>query len=71
MSDGPKNGWFEKHVVFRMDEFAIQHAEHQRVLKKISEDITTLKFKASLWGAVSGLIPGLAALIYYIATKGK
>ncbi len=41
----------------------IDHAETRKEVKLISKEVTNLKFKSSIWGAVSGALTFIGAAI--------
>ena len=45
--------------------------ELYKELRKHGEDIAALKVKAGIWGFLGGLIPALAALIYFLARNAN
>lgn len=66
------NGWDEwrNHVLAEIrrlsESLAAHNALDQKYHDEMIKEIETLKVKSSLWGLAGGLIPALAAFIYYM-----
>jgi hypothetical protein len=82
MTTEEKNAWeaWSKVILYRLDQ---QHEDIQKVEKSLGEtrkeveqaklditgEIIRLKMRSGIWGAMAGLIPGVAALIW-VALRG-
>ena len=40
-------------------------------LRKVHIELATLKIKASVWGAVAGMVPTIAALMFWLVSKTR
>jgi hypothetical protein len=60
------NGWHEwsKYVLKELERLNACEERIERELREIRTDLATLKVKAGMWGAIAGLIPALAAILY-------
>jgi hypothetical protein len=59
------NGWkeYSKMVLNELERLGKQQEQIQKDVHKISLNIVELKVKASMWGMMAGLIPGIIAYI--------
>ena len=72
--NGSDNGWKEwsKHVLAELKRLNTCYEQMNGTIQEMKVEIATLKVKSGVWGAMAGLVPGLAAVIYVILkTAGK
>jgi len=74
MSEGKSfdpNSWEANavHISHEMKRLADCYDSLLGETQRIHTDVTALKIKAGLWGALAGAVPGLVAMIYAM-TKG-
>ena len=62
------NGWeeYKKLVLSELERFNKNQDKFDKKLDKVIIDIATLKVKASIWGALGGMVPILIAIIVWI-----
>jgi hypothetical protein len=56
--EGSWENW-SRHVLKELERLAESQKDHVDGLVGIREEIATLKAKASIWGAIAGLIPSI------------
>ena len=49
----------------------IDHDKLMTELRKVHIELATLKIKASVWGAVAGMVPTIAALMFWLVSKTR
>jgi len=62
------NGWNEwsRHVLSELERNNDELKELRTALEGIRVEIATLKVKAGVWGAAAGLIPTIAAGLFFV-----
>lgn len=62
----PANDWNEwrQHVLAQLTQQRDDHREVREALQRIQVEIAQLKVRAGLWGAVAGVIPAIAVLLW-------
>lgn len=62
----PQNDWHEwrQHVLHQLEQQRLDHKEVRVALAAINVQIATLKARAGVWGALAGMLPAVAALIW-------
>ena len=62
----PDNDWpeFKRLVLHRLDQQHTDHTEVRDALNGIRVQLATLRARAGLWGALAGMVPVIAALLY-------
>jgi len=68
---GEVNGWNEwaKHVLAELDRLNICMEKTLEAQNQVRIEVARLQIKAGVWGALAGMIPATAALIFWLATK--
>lgn len=68
MVSGETNGWNEwsRHVLAELERNNEELKELRSALEGIRVEIATLKVKAGVWGAAAGLIPTIAAGLFFV-----
>ncbi len=66
--DTVHNGWtdWSRYVLKELERLSGGQEKMVERMGEMTTEIATLKVKAGVWGAVAGLIPAAAALIYYL-----
>jgi len=70
-SNQDTNSWREwsKFILKELERLNHQYEALDEKLNKLHVDLVTLKAKASIWGAIAGLIPGAIFFIIQILNK--
>ena len=68
-----ENGWgkHETHVLEELKRINKCLEENNKIMLAVQIDISMLKVKAGLWGAVAGLIPSAVAVIWIMVKYVK
>ena len=68
-----ENGWskHETHVLEELKRMNKCLEENNKVMMAIQIDVSALKVKAGIWGAVAGLIPSAAAVVWVLVKYAK
>ncbi len=68
---GAANGWIEyrRQVLAELERLADATVRAEVRLAHIEADLSTLKVKSGIWGAVAGIIPPAIMAILYMALK--
>jgi hypothetical protein len=71
MKNNPINGWSEwsKYVLKELERLNTCYEKLDSHLDKIATDIATLKVKASIWGAIGGIVPVAIILAWMLLKK--
>lgn len=67
------NGDFSEYrrlILDRLDRLDDEVNSISRTVSRIENDLTALKIRAGLWGAIAGALPGLIAAIVFYLTRG-
>ena len=61
---GQENGWHERLLLFQMEEQAKDHTQFAKQLSELEKSVARLQVRAGIWGALAGVIPAVAALLW-------
>ncbi len=66
MTDKESGDWasYQKLVLFQLEEQSKEIRILAQSILELKLDITKLQMKAGVWGAMTGMIPGVIALIW-------
>lgn len=58
------NGWTEwgRHVLCELERGSTEREELKKMIAELKQDVTMLKVKSGLWGALGGMIPILVLI---------
>jgi hypothetical protein len=61
------NGWdqWSRHVLAKLDKLDENYCRLDKRLQDIRIEVATLKVKASVWGALAGLVPAAIVVILW------
>lgn len=68
------NGDFSEYrrlILDRLDRLEDEVQGVSRTVARIENDLTALKIRAGLWGAIAGALPGLIAAVVYYLTRAR
>lgn len=65
------DGWKEwrQYVLKKLDELSATQTAMARTIASMQAELSSLKTKAGMWGAVGAAIPTIAGAIFFLATK--
>lgn len=71
MTKKQDNGWSEwrHHVLIELERLNKGQSEMKIEISKIQTNVTVLKLKAGVWGAIAGMIPVLIMLLINFINK--
>ena len=66
------NGWTEwgKHVLLELERNEQTHAKMMAKLDQIQEQVTMLKIKGAVWGALGGIVSAVIVALVLMGLKG-